>query len=68
MNNLDLAGVPDYTSAYIFNCFTNTQIKEINKEIKKNIIKKEDQALSAYGGKVDELSVITHGGAGVSGS
>ena len=58
MNNLDLSGVPDYTSAYVFNCFTNTQVKEINKEINKNIIKKEDPALSAYGRKGDELSVF----------
>ena len=37
------------TGVVTFPCFTHEQVKEINKEIKKNIIKKEDPALSAYG-------------------
>ena len=46
-------------SVVIFPCFTHEQVKEINKEIKKNIIEKEPQdEASASASKIGEFSKI----------
>ena len=46
-----------------FNCFTNEQVKNINKEIKKNIAQKEDPSLLAQDvvkiGKFSKISSNT---------
>ena len=39
----------DNTAVFVFNCFTQEQVKEINKEINKNILKKEPTGHAAAG-------------------
>ena len=49
------------SAPHTFNCFTQEQVKEINKEINKNILKKEDKLLSAYDGVVDGVDTTKLG-------
>ena len=45
--------------AVAFQCFTLEQVKEINKEIKKNIIKKEETSIPASNvSKIGDFFVI----------
>jgi len=52
-------GAPSTT--YTFDCFTQEQVKEINKEIKKNVLKKEDNRSAADDGVVDGVAITKVG-------
>ena len=48
------------TNVVTFNCFTKEQVKEINKEIKKNIVQKQDPSDAAeYASKIGNFSIVS---------